>query len=581
VIGAHPVRWRRPLPVLLGGLLALLLLVAATGGPDCLQYLDWSRAARTGEIAELPGDLRSPVGLPVTQWSHGPGLFFALPYLSPTRHLVGDGPFAPVRDFRLAGWVAALALWGGLLGMLRRVTADDTPLTLFVAAAAFAGTHLGFYSFVHSSEILSFGCLALIAWRIGARRPPGPLDLLVIGALAGCLVLVRPNLVVYLPLMFGVLAWRSARELRAPGAVPRVWSAVLVVIPILFAVGQVLWVNRWMTGSLFRSPYTFGDGAFRSLDLARPELLAVLIHPWHGLLVYHPVYAVAFVLVLARIFRGSAGSRWLHLGIAATLLVHLWIQAAWYCWWLGMWSLGNRGLGTAAVLLIPVLAHAMRERGERSRLAIGAVVLGCAVWSLALMVQGHTNFVTWGELLASQAAALRGIAHAIPVALLTAAVAWFLARGRVPTGRALTAGAVLLSALVADHMALRVASVVTGAADGTWTIAFRVFVAGLAPFVALIDLPPRTLRDGTIRSGLRLGFAAAVLAVCLGTGGLFLRLALRTERVVAAGGVPGNGPVATFQVPEVEECLREYRRVPGFDDRKRALKRFLERTGRD
>ena len=244
--------------------------------------------------------------------------------------------------------------------MLRRVTRYDTATVLFVAVVAFAGTHLGFYSFTHSSEILSFGCLALIAYRLCVRRPLEALDLLGLGALCGMLVVVRAHLVLYLPLIFGVAVWRLLRE--SPARRWPAWAGLvsLFAAPVILAVVQVGMVNNWMTGSPLRSPYSFGDAGFRSLDLVRPDFLTVLVHPWHGLLTYHPLYALCFALVVAGIFRGSRPARLLHLGIAATLLGHLYIQAAWYCWWLGLWSLGNRGFGVGALLLVPVLAHAMQ-----------------------------------------------------------------------------------------------------------------------------------------------------------------------------------------------------------------------------
>ena len=82
----------RVLTILLGGGFALLLLVIATGGPDCLEYLDWSNAAQDADIFRIPEQQRSPMGVPLTQWSHGPGMFFALPYITP-----GLGAIVPPR----------------------------------------------------------------------------------------------------------------------------------------------------------------------------------------------------------------------------------------------------------------------------------------------------------------------------------------------------------------------------------------------------------------------------------------------------------------------------------------------------
>jgi hypothetical protein len=571
-------RGARLLLPLIGGLLGLVLLVVATGGPDCLEYLDWSRAARQANIAEIPGDLRSPAGVPLIQWSHGPGMFFALPYLSPTRHLVSDGPLAPVRDFRFMGWLAALALWGGLLGALRRFAEDETGIVLFTAAAAFAGTHLGFYSFVHSSEILTFGCLALILYWLSVRTPLGRLDALGVGVLCGCLILIRPHLVLYLPLVLCLLTWRLSRQYLVSSPHRQMAYLGAIAAPPILALAQVLWVHRWMTGSMLRSPYSFGDGSFRSLDLFDPELLAVLFHPWHGLLVYHPLYALLFGLVVAGVFRGTRRVRLLYLALALTLLAHLWVQAAWYCWWLGMWSLGNRGLGVAAVLLVPVLARAMREARPRGRFALAAATVICSLWSLLLMVQGHTNFLRWGELFAAQAATLRHLAPLWPVVLAAALAAHGLTRGRTTERRVVAAATALLLAPVFDHLALRVGFVMGGTVEGAAVIALRLTFIALAPVAAMLDLPRTESRTGPTRGLARRVLAVVALALFVCTGALFLRLAVATERTIASGGVTGPGPVAAFQYPEVAECYHEYRGVPGFEKKKEALRRFLEQN---
>ena len=74
--------------------------------------------------------------------------------------------------------------------------------------------------------------------------------------------------------------------------------------------------------------------------------------------------------------------------------------------------------------------------------------------------------------------------------------------------------------------------------------------------------------------------SGVVLLLFTAVGALFLRLAIRTEARIASGGLPGAGPVRTFQLSEVEECYREYLRVPGFEDKKAALAGFLERERR-
>jgi hypothetical protein len=481
-----------------------------------------------------------------------------------------------VRDFRFAGWISAVVLWACLPVLIWRLTGRHVAATCFLTVVAFAATHLGFYSYNHSSEILSFGCLSIIALWLWKRDRLDAIDLAGTGTLSACLVLIRPHLSIYLPLVIGVLAWRLRQEKPRPSAGRWGFYATLFVGPVAAALTQVLWVNRWMTGSAFGSTYSFGNHSFRSLDLADPEWLAVLLHPWHGLLAYHPFYALAMLLLGIGIFRGTGPSRWLHVGIAITLAIHLYLQASWYCWWLGLWSLGTRGFGVAAVLLTPVVAHAFCRARPRERLAMAAALGLCASWSLLLMMQGNTNFLRWADLASAQAATALEVARILPWAVVMAAVAYGLARRRPVVDRLLLAGCALLAVLVLDFLARLAFEIVVGGDRGVGLVVVRVALTSLAPLVALFELRHELGGASHATPWARAIGVAAVVAVFACVGLLFVRLAVDAERRIASGGIPGGASVVAFQVPEVEACYREYLAVPGFHDKKEALRGFLD-----
>jgi hypothetical protein len=454
------------------------------------------------------------------------------------------------------------------------VSGRDAVKTRFLLIVAFTATPLGYYSFNCSSEVLSFGCLALVSFWLWARARPDWIDALGVGTLAACLVLTRPHLAVYVPLIVGVFSWRLWTGDPRPG--PKKWlgHGSLLTLPVALALTQILWVNRWMTGSVLGSTYSFGNAYFRSLNLADPEPLAVLLHPWHGLLVYHPFYALGIGLAVLGIFRGSRAERALHLGITTTLAIHLYLQAAWYCWWLGMWSLGNRGFGVAAVLLVPVVARALRRATPAWRLALLGALVVCSLWSLLLMVQGNTNFMRWSELATAQAETAMRTAFLLPWALILAFAANAVARRQGPVDRLTTAGSALLLALILDHLAQLLFEAASGQNEG-WRLALRVGLVALAPLVALGQWPSSGVERFPGAGWLRpLGALGSVLLfACVGL--LFAHLARGAEGLIADGGIPGDGPVRTFHVLEVEECYREYLRVPGFVEKKDSLRRFL------
>ena len=76
---------------------------------------------------------------------------------------------------------------------------------------------------------------------------------------------------------------------------------------------------------------------------------------------------------------------------------------------------------------------------------------------------------------------------------------------------------------------------------------------------------------------------AATTAVYVASTGMFVRLARGVEGDIAAGR-PARRDYAftnTFSVRDMRESCNEYRRIPGFDDKREAFKRFLIRQGVD
>src|SRR5689334_10881693 len=280
------------------------VFAASSDGPDFGHYIDWAVAALDHNIFALRGDILSPAGVPYSLWSFEPGVLFAL-----TERATG-GVLTLTEAAYLTGWLAAIALWvaaafavsaavraetDSLAPTLRvrepavdgsagrralappadRERPDADATTMVVLAAMFVGTHAGLYSHVYATEVFGMSLVASV-WALGyCRQPWTAFDAAAAGILTGLLFLVRPYLVVYAigPIALGTRL--DPKRLLAAG------------VPLIVAAAQYLVVNRWMTGSPWQPPYLFGDDAFRSVDLMHPELRAVLVHPWHGLLAYH------------------------------------------------------------------------------------------------------------------------------------------------------------------------------------------------------------------------------------------------------------------------------------------------------
>jgi hypothetical protein len=560
------------------GLAAVLALLGATGGPDYLKYLDWAWAFATGDIFRLQSDWGSPLGLPLQSFSHGPGLFYAFPALI-YRALHPIYPFAArlLGDSLLAGWAAALFMWWALYQLIRSRT--DQPL--FWLSIMFLGTHLGYYSLHHGSESLSMGVLALFMRQLDPKRDWHRSDLITAAVLAAFLIILRTQLIVYVIPGMG-LALYSTWKLDSRHPVARNRFAVTAVL-ILFscAIFQILCVNFWMTGSGLHAPQVFGNQLFQSVDFRHPQLPAVLFHPWHGLLPYHPFYALGVWALVRRILHApSRRQRVFWIVLIAAMAAHLLLYAAWYCWWLGIGTFGMRGLAVWGVILPVVLLVDFNAPQTSTRIkkgyAYGAIL--CALWSLLLLHQGDTNFVTATQLLTAQ---------------------WTTLTSPTALGNLLPAGGLVLIACL-RHQRAQSGSRLEDAT--TWGLVYLVlswlFQAALEK-QGLASEPLRLAGNAVLFLFAMTGaltpahnhqappqrYSAAPCAIALMVflviQILFVVLLRQTDRYLSRAVPPARtfNHTASIYFPEVLECREEYRRVPGFEEPKRRLHLFLVQKG--
>ena len=537
-------------------------------GPDFGHYFEWAQAARSQDIFELHADVLSRGGVPFNLAAAAPGMLFATTYQAARRWM----------EFRTAayftGWAAAMLFWVCAFAALRAIGRGSLALAAFGAGALFVGTHAGFYSFTYSSEVFASAFIAA-TWAIALCGRRGFLESAAVGAVAGLLLLVRPYLVLYAlaPLWLVIVGppdvgsgfsriaeWRRLDR----GTVIRLFAAA---VPLVLAVIEVAVVNRWMTGSWFRPPYVYGGFGFQSMDLLHPQIGVVLAHPWRGLLVYHPLYGIAFLALLIGAWR-SGPWRLLWAATVGVVLIHLWVQSAWHIWWLGG-SFGMRGLAPAALpLVLALVALQAQDIGRPWRPAIWWVrvsLVACA-WSFLLMlrVAEDNPYLTWSELMAGRAPA--AVATGV-LAALWVVVELCRARWNAPGERAEIAGTgLLLLGASTGYLISRT----HGPPSTTLFLLFIAAVAAVCVFFA------ERLPGWNGAVALRVVCAAAVVLFAAQTM-TFARLSARTERYLSSGAPPPRQFRSVGAVPldDLRQNYVEYTNIPGFADRKRKLREYL------
>lgn len=569
-------------------LAAALLVAAAQAGPDYERYLDWARVALSGDLFEIRSDVRSPMGVPFHQWSHGPGFFLAIPSAA-------TGGLLPVPwGARLAGALAALALLFASARALTFAARGSRALAVLGLGLAFLATHAGFYATAYGTATLSLAAGAIVAARLLDPRPWTVAASLTVGVGSAVALLARVPLgaIAATALLWALVrAWRDRPRSFWIGSL---WLDIVALgAPLVAAVVQIGFVYRWMTGSALHSPYNFGDEQFASVDLARAEFGTVLWHSYHGLLAYHPLYALGATAMVAALVRRIGERRWLGAaavaGLGAGLAAQLVIVASWYCWWMGEGSFGQRGFAVGSLVLLPLLLEEISHSKGRCRTAWLASAAICGLWSAALLWRGESAFASWAELADAQLAL--GTHAAFLVAIGASAAVAVAAHARMRCGASaafavaaagLSIATLLRRALLAAGAVERgsgwlIAAVALGAAGSAWLAA-----RSLDP--ARWETPERApsrfdRRPWWGRVGVAL-LTVAFAAECA----LFVRTAVRTESVLSERGTASRplkleermqGPVP---LSSVEDAIRELERLPEHRSLQEELLQFHDRV---
>lgn len=562
---------------------AIALGLQVENGADFARYAQWPKAFATSDILTIPSKVLSPVGVPMTHWSHAPGLI-----TDALSRLLSVLPAVQI-SLHTSAWLAAIAFWWAMIGLLRLATNRDPLLFVLALSAAFIGTHAGFYSIFHSSEIFALSTLAVsVFWALTAP-PERVRDSLLVGIVTGLLLIVRVNLIMYvvLPLAIrAIIVWRG-NESRLNKAT--FLHALAIAAPVVVYGVQLMLFNYWATGIPSRSPYVYGDSGFKSVDFAHPMFGTMLFHSWHGLVAYHPLFLLGPIALVALVMSRALpiAERALAGYALFAMFAQFYVQASWWCWWNGTGTYGNRTLAVAGVVLIVALArwlYLLTQRGTRLSRVVACVVLSAVacscVWSFLLYIQGHSNHVTWRDLLREQGRLLA--AQSVFVPLLVAAL-MSLGFG-VGTFRRLRMRAIL--AAFAAFVATVAAQGLLAALVRDWTMRWGVAnwttpslgVVSAVVFVVVAYLVTDRQSVPNPLRGARTVVAVVLVGVFVMGTWSFSRLALATRKVIATGAAnPRKYHYrAAMVIDDLTGCIPEYDRVQGFTAQKAAFRHFID-----
>jgi len=236
-----------------------------------------------------------------------------------------------------------LGLWFMRKVMLRFFSDGVTAFTMVIMVAGTNYFQLTAFDGAMPHNYL-FTLFAIILWlTISWHENPGWIPAVLLGALCGLSVLVRPTaiVIVLVPLLWGVWGVSGWREKIMIIKHHFMQVFAMVVVMVLVAGLQLLYWKIY-AGSWFYYSYEKGE----QLEWIAPYLREVLFSYRKGWLLYTPVMFFAIIGFWPLI----AHYRAIFLSIALFFFAHLLIVASWPTWWYGG-SFSQRSMMEAYMIL--------------------------------------------------------------------------------------------------------------------------------------------------------------------------------------------------------------------------------------
>jgi hypothetical protein len=355
-------------------------------------------------IPELPEDFEgtiwlqtAPNGKPILRMTMGLALlwlpFFLLAHLF--AQITGVSALGYSWPYSLSIFLAALFYLALGLYHLRKVLlkyVSDIATALTLATVVLA-TNLMYYviSEPGMSHVYSFSLIVIfIYFTLKWIETPGVKTTLILGLLAGMIVLIRPvNILVLLfPAFTGINSFRQFIQRISAN-----WKLILLagVAAFLVLLPQMIYWKA-QTGYFIFNSY-LDSGKFYFLD---PDIMNGLLSYRKGWLIYTPV----MIFALGGIFflRKYAGP--LFLPILLFALLNVYVVYSWWCWWYGG-SFGSRPMiDMYGIMAIP-LAVLITRIWQKSLWIKGAVIIvlaGILLLNQFQMTQYRTSLLHWDSM---------------------------------------------------------------------------------------------------------------------------------------------------------------------------------------
>jgi hypothetical protein len=230
------------------------------------------------------------------------------------------------------------------------------------------------------SHIYSFALIAAFLYlAFSLKELPTVKNISLISFITGLIFITRPvnlSILFILPFIFaGNLKVFTLTILRQP-------KLLLSLVPVLFMPVLLFSLYKTATGHYF--VYSYDQEGF---DFLHPHFWQFLIHYDNGLFTYMPLLAMPFLFIFAWYRKENKA---IVAGVAFTLLVTIYVQSSWWCWYYG-YSFGARTMLDFLPLFGIPLAFSIKNANLKKHFYLLPVYAFCCVCTLILYQQKSAN----------------------------------------------------------------------------------------------------------------------------------------------------------------------------------------------
>ncbi len=289
-----------------------------------------------GKFSKRIWPIETPTGKKAITTTYGMSVLYAPFFLA--GHLVAlitpweaDGYSRPY--YIAMNFSALFYLWIGLL-FLRKILSRyfRDKVVAFTLFAIVIGTNLFYYATLEApmTHAFNFSLFAVFLWStIRFYDHPSVKNILISGALAGFITLIRPTNIIILVVFFlwDIKSWADFRD-RFMFFIRRFhWVFFMAAVFVLIWVPQfIYWYH--VSGKVFY--FTYGEkGA--SFFFHNPQIYNILFSYKKGWLVYTPlmIFSLVGIFMLPKRIPGAFPS------LLLFKLLNIYILASWWSWWFG------------------------------------------------------------------------------------------------------------------------------------------------------------------------------------------------------------------------------------------------------